>query len=696
MPSPVKSRGAFVTLLESVALMVEVLPSLSEELAAFAVESMSSDWEKLAATVLQSEPPRWMDEPLWQRWAALEHRVPAALDATRRRWPVTFENRAALRRTLDALTVGASLTSLRPPLSWNDPALAVRSDPPLRARYRRLQSWYREHVLGAPYGFSTDPRRRAPVGSTLSKDAVAADPALNFFGDPEVLAYVNERVPQVKAADGTLDEDRLRHNMLSSMPMAFSLAGVLRRAPDRVQIVNTLFGLDAAEVTGVDAEWAPDPDMHLHDRTAFDLVIHYRTRDGHSAVMGVETKYTEPLSQTRYDSDPYRHLTDSSHWFTPDAAHVLVGSATNQLWRHTMLTANIELHGDAHLATAAVVGLRDDTSLWASVAVLHRHMTVPDRVVPITWEDLIGRLDGSSLWSFGALFAERYLDTTPIDQPDHQPLVVRPRRSTNTTARIWAFRDWSAAPRPGPEATGDEPDWGRWVPTMWRAINDSTHTVTIPPRPTADVIETAAWWSPLLHLALYSFAWPDPAVALDRWDQAGRPLDDPRLSLIDTIWGRHLDVLLHHLWTNRPNLYESTDGDELGWAPTPPRPDIPEAIARPQSRASWAGPNPADGGSDPLHLTGHVSAPFRRAPVRTELVEGDLGIAGPPRATLVVDRYEGWYRALHEYGAALPANTQRHSWRVDVIVRPIGLLGTYRRSHVTGRWFAGRHRHHVL
>jgi hypothetical protein len=29
-------------------------------------------------------------------------------------------------------------------LSWHDPALQVPSDPPRRARYRALQSWYRE------------------------------------------------------------------------------------------------------------------------------------------------------------------------------------------------------------------------------------------------------------------------------------------------------------------------------------------------------------------------------------------------------------------------------------------------------------------------------------------------------------------------------------------------------------------------
>ena len=36
------------------------------------------------------------------------------------------------------------------------------------------------------------------------------------------------------------------------------------------------------------------------------------------------------------------------------------------------------------------------------------------------------------------------------------------------------------------------------------------------------------------------------------------------------------------------------------------------------------------------------------------------------------------------------------SWHVDVRVRPIEFLGTYRRSRVTGLWFAGQHRYHSV
>lgn len=703
MTQAVKTRAEFATVVRSVELLANLIPKLSQELAAFAVESLAKDWARVIATVDQERPPEWLGSVLPpEKWGGLEPQVLLAFEGVRAAWPATFADRVALRRALKVLTTGATLSSVRPPLDWDDPELSVGSDPPLRARYRRLQSWYRDQVLGAPYGYSTDARSRGPVGSMLSTAAVADDPTLNFLGDPEVLAYVNRRVPQVKASDGTLDEHRLRHNMLSSMPMAFSIVAVLRGAADRLEIVNRLFGIDASEIVAIDAEWAPDPSKHLHDRTAFDAVIHYRTAGGGRGVLGIETKYTEPLSQKKYDSARYREITTTSGLFAERAADVLLGSSTNQLWRNTMLAVSMHLLGEVDEARVAVVGLRDDVSLWNSVTALHDQMTFPPFVVAISWEDLIARLEGTSLWSFGALFSERYLDTSPLDAADNgRPIVCRPRRSvaTGLEARPWRFADWSGAPRPGTEATGDEPAWGRWVPTVWRAVNDDTRRITMPPRPPADNIEAAAWWAPLLHLALYSFAWPDPAVALDHWDRSGRPLDDPRFSLIDAIWGRHLDVMLHHLWCNQPTFDVDPAATDLGWVPSAQRPETPAEIADGGLRASWAGPNPASGGTDPLHLSGHVAAPqiqVRASVDNARLIEGDLGVAGPPRATLILDRYDGWYRTLHELGGTLPGNSERQSWRVDVIIQPIGLLGTYRRSRETGRWFSGRHRHHVM
>lgn len=47
-----------------------------------------------------------------------------------------------------------------------------------------------------------------------------------------------------------------------------------------------------------------------------------------------------------------------------------------------------------------------------------------------------------------------------------------------------------------------------------------------------------------------------------------------------------------------------------------------------------------------------------------------------------------------KYGATLPS-LGTGSWHVDVVVKPMGWLGTFRRSWVTGLWFQGRHLIHA-
>ena len=64
-------------------------------------------------------------------------------------------------------------------------------------------------------------------------------------------------------------------------------------------------------------------------------------------------------------------------------------------------------------------------------------------------------------------------------------------------------------------------------------------------------------------------------------------------------------------------------------------------------------------------------------------------------ATMIVPQYSGWYLHLANGGQHyLPA--QNRSWRVNVVVQPLGWLGEYRRSRVTGMWFTGKHRWHLL
>lgn len=112
-----------------------------------------------------------------------------------------------------------------------------------------------------------------------------------------------------------------------------------------------------------------------------------------------------------------------------------------------------------------------------------------------------------------------------------------------------------------------------------------------------------------------------------------------------------------------------------------------------ERRVASAGWGPYGGGTDPMHLAVHSMAPAHG--------DDDEGVHVLVRddrrsAVLIVDRYAGWYAALGRLGARLPPRADGRSWKVDVLCRPIGWLGTYRRSRLTGRWFAGRHSTHMM
>lgn len=104
-------------------------------------------------------------------------------------------------------------------------------------------------------------------------------------------------------------------------------------------------------------------------------------------------------------------------------------------------------------------------------------------------------------------------------------------------------------------------------------------------------------------------------------------------------------------------------------------------------RLGW--PDPAG-----LHLEshgGHLTEPLNRAWTHTPVAHT---ATDQRRAVLMLDSMVGWYAELAEQGQRLPDIGSR-SWHVDVVIRPVGWLGTFRRSHLTGLWFTGSHSVHA-
>jgi hypothetical protein len=313
--------------------------------------------------------------------------------------------------------------------AWYDPVLQVASDGMRRSRYRALQSWYRGIVLGVEPGRHSSGRL---VGSLLPKQP-ALD-GLNFLNE-QVASYTERRAEQALKDGGTLDRDRLRRNLLSSMPLCFNLFGQLgAEKPAAARVLGAMLGLEIATVDQVLVEHAPPAaKAMLEDRTAFDAFVTYTTPTGAKGFVGVETKYTESFSPRPHRPDHYQRLPAyRAAGFRPGAAGRLGGSATNQLWRNTLLAAATRQTGDYDPGHAVVITGRDDLVAWRAVAAVRAELHDPDGTLrSVSLERLVEqcRLQ-PSLAGWAAQFRRRYLDLSPIADhfavpttPEGQPVV---------------------------------------------------------------------------------------------------------------------------------------------------------------------------------------------------------------------------------------------------------------------------------
>lgn len=262
-----------------------------------------------------------------------------------------------------------------------------------------------------------------------------------------------------------------------------------------------------------------------------------------------------------------------------------------------------------------------------------------------------------------------------------------------------------------PEAGGQD-GWVWAVPLPYQALAAPWSTAPMPASP-RDVGEhegrfehQLGYYSCLLSFLTYSFGWTRPDKGLLWWYSNGMPTDDDRLALITDTWHADGTLIGFLAWlASRPSLDAAPD--TLG----PFAKHLDESPL--QLDGTWElqlrealALEPWSGGGDPLHLGSgwHISAPSRGRTPRQASSEAAskrssriVGVDAASRtATFVSDTIEGWYAGLVVAGERLPSRADGRSWRVDVFVKSIGFLGTYRMSRVTGLWFSGQHRYHSV
>lgn len=207
-------------------------------------------------------------------------------------------------------------------------------------------------------------------------------------------------------------------------------------------------------------------------------------------------------------------------------------------------------------------------------------------------------------------------------------------------------------------------------------------------------------WNAILQVSVTSLGWPSPALGFLHWREAGYPVADPRFEMFARLLGDDLDthtaevlsfLFDKNLWGRNLTEAEEHVRDSVL---THARPAWLDRFAT--TKPDVSRPSLSWGGTDPLHMQVHVpiiGLSWLGIPADDVTDQTDTYI-GDTHAMLMLGDYAAWYHKLDNFGASLPQRPDRRSWRVDVVVKPVGWLGTYRRSRLTGRWFSGPHSIH--
>lgn len=276
-------------------------------------------------------------------------------------------------------------------------------------------------------------------------------------------------------------------------------------------------------------------------------------------------------------------------------------------------------------------------------------------------------------------------------------------------------------------ADDGQSEWVWAVPLPYRLLADPRGAGTMPASP-RDALATdrygntqgrfghgLGYFACLQSFLTYSFGWTRHDRGIRAWHESGRPTDDPRLALIDAVWGEDRMLLRYAAWCTdaASGRGETWLGEPLhAFMATPAdltpmaHDDAWDAIVRAERAAAMGDDLTTSPWGMHLGLGGHIGAPSAWHGTAARPAGGSASpawrarmVGADPvrrRATYVSDGVYGWYAGLASLGSELADTPGGSSWRVDVFVKPYGFLGTYRRSRLTGLWFSGRHRHHAM
>jgi hypothetical protein len=303
-----------------------------------------------------------------------------------------------------------------------------------KQRARLQQAQYREalgHSMGshqrADGTTAKNGSKMAPEGGALSADF------RNFLDSEAIKAAVCKRTnPANREPWQQIRPDRLRLDLLSSMPMCFNLFGELDNNPTRLtQAGRKLFGLEDSGI-GVRFEHSPKRQSmnFTNDGTAFDVALFFGESHGPQMVIGVETKYHEhaikelpPDSLTRKrpvipqgkrKMPRYMQIAkraEKEGIFKRGWEEKIFGSEIQQIWRdHLLLLSMLQYQDGTRWSTGTYVLVHpEENPSFAEAGKRYRDCLDDDRTFRVmTIEQLLkpGLLHGPPI---AEAFKRRYL-----------------------------------------------------------------------------------------------------------------------------------------------------------------------------------------------------------------------------------------------------------------------------------------------
>lgn len=294
-------------------------------------------------------------------------------------------------------------------------------DTRFRACARLLQAIWREAQGLAAGNKQSRKGRNRRLGSRLH--ATAASAGRNFLAPSIAELAQMEIAYQERGA--LIDRERLNANLLSSMPLAFNLAGPWRLDPDRAAfILRKLLPVVAIEkIIHVWFEHSPnrlDPEF-TGDRSALDIAVIFERPDGKRGLIGIEVKYSEDMRDScgRNLNEVYDELAQSSALYKEPSHAALRVNPLQQLFREHLLcfaTLKQARYAEAHFVLIAPRHnhrIERVSSLYSAFLTNPTTGTVPYHYVEL--ERVIAAFAASGDEHYAALLFERYCDWSQID-----------------------------------------------------------------------------------------------------------------------------------------------------------------------------------------------------------------------------------------------------------------------------------------